>query len=64
MHISITKMEPTTKEQFGFKKVEDISFSSLPYGKDNTTRIHHKSYDPQTPFMRKTTQLDLDEFLE
>ena len=46
------------------KKAEDISFSSLPYGKDTTTRIHYKSYDPRPPLMRKTTQLDLDEFLE
>lgn len=64
LHISITKMEPTTKAQVGFKKVEDISFSSLPYGKYTTTRIHHKSYDLRPPLMRKTTRLDLDGFLE
>lgn len=52
------------KRRLDSKTVEDISFTTMQYDKQSNTRVHHKSYDPRPPSLRRTTQLDLDEFLE
>ena len=60
----LQKWNQPRKRRLDSKKVEEISFSSLSFGKEGPIRIHHKSYDPRPPSMRNTTQLDLDELVE
>ena len=56
----LQKWNQPRKQRLDSKRLK-ISFS---YGKGEPTRIHHKSYDPRSPAMHKTTQLDLDELVE
>ena len=60
----LQKWNQPQKRRLDSKKVEDISFSSFSYGKEEPIRVHHKLYDPRPPSMRNTTQLDLDELVQ
>ena len=60
----LQKWNKPRKRRLESKKVEDITFSSLPYEKTANSRFHYKSYDPRPPKMRKTSKTDLEEFAQ
>ena len=60
----LQKWNQPRKRRLESKKVEDITFSSLPYEKTANFRFHYKSYDPRPPKMRKTSKTDLEEFAQ
>ena len=60
----LQKWNQPRKRRLESKKVEDITFSSLPYEKTANSRFHYKSYDPRPPKMRKTSKTDLEEFAQ
>ena len=60
----LQKWNQPRKRRLESRKVEDITFSSLPYEKTANSRFHYKSYDPRPPKMRKTSKTDLEEFAQ
>ena len=60
----LQKWNQPRKRRLESKIVEDITFSSLLYGKTANSRFHYKSYDPRPPKMRKTAKTDLEEFTQ
>ena len=61
---ALQKWNQPRKRRLESKKLEDITFSSLPYEKTANSRFHYKSYDPRPPRMRKTSKTDLEEFAQ